>query len=274
VQASNRLPTTGFLFLRERIDVNFYPFHIGDYLSQTAHLSDSEDIAYRRMIDLYYQSEKPFTDVAWVARRIRSTVEIVSPILAEFFQHHDGVWHNKRCDEELAKYHAMQDGGRKGAAMRWAKPSDSPPIPPLNTPQCQPRTKNQEPLTKNQVTTTPPDGVSLAIWQDFVSLRKAKRAAVTKTALQGIEREAQKAGLTLQAALQEMCARGWTGFKAEWLQKKGSYHESLTTTGSSIFGGVRHEREVAGCVDQENLPSHARPLRLKVVTDVDDGPGS
>lgn len=251
--------------------MNFYPFHIGDYLSQTAHLSDSEDIAYRRMIDLYYQSEKPFTDVAWVARRIRSTVEIVALILAEFFEHRDGMWHNKRCDEELAKYHAMQDGGRKGAAMRWAKPSDSPPIPPPKHPPMP--TKNQEPLTKNQVTITQPDGVSLAIWQDFVALRKAKRAAITKTALQGIEREAQKAGLTLQAALQEMCARGWTGFKAEWLQKKGNYHDSLTVTGASIFGGVRHEREITGCLDQEDISGDARTLRIKVASDVDDGAG-
>jgi uncharacterized protein YdaU (DUF1376 family) len=259
------------LFLQKRIDVNFYPFHIGDYLSQTAHLSDAEDLAYRRMIDLYYQSEQPFSDVAWIARRTRSTVDTVSTILNEFFQQQGGIWHNKRCDEELAKYHAMQDGGRKGAAMRWAKPSDSPPIPPPKHPPMP--TKNQEPLTKNQVTTTPPDGVSLAIWQDFVALRKAKRAAVTKTALQGIEREAQKAGLTLQAALQEMCARGWTGFKAEWLQKKGNYHDSLTVTGASIFGGVRHEREITGCLDQEDIPGDARTLRIKVASDVDDGAG-
>lgn len=106
-----------------------------------------------------------------------------------------------------------------------------------------------------------------------MALRKAKRAAITKTALQGIEREAQKAGLTLQAALQEMCARGWTGFKAEWLQKKGNYHDSLTVTGASIFGGVRHEREITGCLDQEDISGDARTLRIKVASDVDDGAG-
>ena len=53
--------------------MNYYPFHIGDYISHTSHLSDAEDLAYRRMIDLYYQTEEPFKDIAWVARRIKST---------------------------------------------------------------------------------------------------------------------------------------------------------------------------------------------------------
>jgi uncharacterized protein YdaU (DUF1376 family) len=39
--------------------VNFYSFHIGDYAAHTRHLTPIEDIAYRRMLDLYYTSEKP-----------------------------------------------------------------------------------------------------------------------------------------------------------------------------------------------------------------------
>jgi uncharacterized protein YdaU (DUF1376 family) len=55
--------------------MNYYPFHIGDYISHTSHLSDLEDLAYRRMIDLYYQTEEPFEDIAWVARKVKSTPE-------------------------------------------------------------------------------------------------------------------------------------------------------------------------------------------------------
>ena len=39
--------------------MNYYPFHIGDYLSATRHLSWEEDCAYRRLLDVYYTSEKP-----------------------------------------------------------------------------------------------------------------------------------------------------------------------------------------------------------------------
>lgn len=55
------------------------------------------------------------------------------------------------------------------------------------------------------------------MWIDFIALRKAKRSPLSKTALDGIEREALKAGLSLDGALAECCARGWVGFKAEWV---------------------------------------------------------
>lgn len=124
--------------------MNFYPFHIGDYISHTSHLTNEEDLAYRRLIDLYYQTEEPFTrNLMWLAKRVKSNEETVATILVEFFEETPEGWKNKRADEEIAKYKAMQEGGRKGAAVRWGKGSDNPPI---NTPMP---TKNQEPLTKN-----------------------------------------------------------------------------------------------------------------------------
>lgn len=63
-----------------------------------------------------------------------------------------------------------------------------------------------------------PDNVRDETWRDWLQLRKAKRAPVTQTALDQIEREAAKAGWTLEQALTESIARGWTGFKAEWMQ--------------------------------------------------------
>jgi uncharacterized protein YdaU (DUF1376 family) len=124
--------------------MNFYPFHIGDYISHTSHLTNEEDLAYRRLIDLYYQTEEPFTrNLMWLAKRVKSSEEVVATVLVEFFEETPDGWKNKRADEEIAKYKAMQEGGRKGAAVRWGKGSDSPPKhPPMLT-------KNQEPLTKN-----------------------------------------------------------------------------------------------------------------------------
>ena len=79
--------------------------------------------------------------------------------------------------------------------------------------------------TKNTV--TPPVGVADSVWQDWLTLRKAKKAAVTQTALNGIIKEAGKAGISLQAALETCCARGWTGFKAEWLKDKDAGQKSF-----------------------------------------------
>ena len=95
------------------------------------------------MIDIYYQSEQPFNDRSTLARRIRTSVEIVDVILNEFFVlEDDGCWHNKRVDEEIAKYHGKLDqasrAGKASAEARLNKRSTT----------VQP-TKNQEPLTKN-----------------------------------------------------------------------------------------------------------------------------
>lgn len=67
-----------------------------------------------------------------------------------------------------------------------------------------------------------PADVSDEVWSDFLAHRKRVRADLTNTALQGIIREADKAGWTLQAALAECVVRGWRGFKAEWVNKEGN----------------------------------------------------
>ena len=67
----------------------------------------------------------------------------------------------------------------------------------------------------------PPDGVSLSVWQDFQKLRKTKKAPVTDTAIEGIRREALKAGIGLSDALATCCQRGWTWFKADWVAQQG-----------------------------------------------------
>ena len=161
------------------------------------------------MIDIYYQSEQPFNDRSTLARRIRTSVEIVDVILNEFFVlEDDGCWHNKRVDEEIAKYHGKLDqasrAGKASAEARLNKRSTT----------VQP-TKNQEPITKNQIINTP-DGVSESIFKDYLEVRKAKKAKWTQTALKGLQREAEKAKMSLQDVIQLCCERNWVGFKAEW----------------------------------------------------------
>ena len=65
-----------------------------------------------------------------------------------------------------------------------------------------------------------PDGVAEKTWDDFQKLRKAKRAPLTETALDGIRLEADKAGYSLEQALSTCCLRGWQGFEADWVAGK------------------------------------------------------
>lgn len=63
-----------------------------------------------------------------------------------------------------------------------------------------------------------PDEVDQRVWDDFMVIRKAKKAPMSETALRGIVREADKAGFSLQQAIEECCARNWQGFKADWIR--------------------------------------------------------
>jgi hypothetical protein len=65
-----------------------------------------------------------------------------------------------------------------------------------------------------------PEGVSQEVWIDWKALRQAKKAPISSTALAGIAKQADLAGWTLESALAECVARGWTGFKAEWVSEK------------------------------------------------------
>ena len=59
--------------------------------------------------------------------------------------------------------------------------------------------------------------ISPQVAKDFRALRTKLRAPITATAVAGIRREADKAGLNLEAAITVCCERGWRGFKADWL---------------------------------------------------------
>ena len=74
--------------------------------------------------------------------------------------------------------------------------------------------------TKKKATSVAtPIGVSDSVWQEFKTLRKAKKAPITQRAIDAITSEATKAGWTLEKALEECVVRGWQAFKADWVVK-------------------------------------------------------
>jgi hypothetical protein len=68
-----------------------------------------------------------------------------------------------------------------------------------------------------------PEGVSPEVWDSFVKQRKAKKAQITDNVMTAIQKEANKAGWPLDAALNEIVVRNWQSFKAEWVQPKQSF---------------------------------------------------
>ena len=200
--------------------MNFYPFHIGDYAAHTRHLSFMEDLAYRRLIDQYYLDECPLKgEPSFIARRIGMSdfSSDVQYILEMFFEKIDDLWVSKRCDDEIAKYRVKADSARNANRIKSEKKSALKSK--LKSEPNQNVTNNQEPITKNHIKTIQaPEGVSIEIWNDFVAQRKKSRAVISENVLKSIAKEAQKAGWTLEQALAECAARGWRGFKAEWVK--------------------------------------------------------
>jgi uncharacterized protein YdaU (DUF1376 family) len=206
-----------------------------------------QDLAYRRLLDLYYLHEKPIPeDNPWVYIGLNDCSTDVQRVLNDYFVLTPKGWVNKRANEQIDEYRNKQKSaslaGKKSAEVRKAN-KEAIPEQPLNDRSTdvqlninhKPLTIKHKPIKDNY---SSPEGVSLEVWQDFVQQRKTKKAAITETAIKGIEREANKAGMTLNAALQEICARGWTGFKAEWMQKGNKTEHQLRqdATAKAIFG--------------------------------------
>lgn len=149
--------------------MNYYEHHLGDYARDTAHLSMLEHGAYRLLLDRYYATEKgiPADQAHRLARaRTREERDAVDSVLAEFFVLTDGVWCNRRADEEVAKAQikitAAQANGKKGGRPKknptttQEKPSG---FPAGSENETQPKA-HQAPSTKHQTPLTSTESIS------------------------------------------------------------------------------------------------------------------
>ena len=167
--------------------MNYYPFHIGDYAAHTRYLTLMEDLAYRRMLDLYYVSEKPLEPAEQTARLIgmRDHVAEVGTILADFFEATEAGFINKRANEELDKFSLMKQGGRDGAAKRWGKGGDREAIAPPSPPQSPPNSnhnqnQNQRKESTSDASRPTPARKKVSLPSDFAVSSRVSAWAIEK----------------------------------------------------------------------------------------------
>ena len=201
--------------------MNYYSFHIGDYAAHTRHLSPMADLCYRRLLDLYYQTQRPLPlDVDEVARRIgfRNESEIVSEVLSDFFLKSDEGFRNKRCDEEILAYQAKVESAKKAIRIRWESESNtkrirdvsganSPRIRTVYAPYTdQIPTNNQEPITNtiplspSEMSPPAPEAPAKAK-QGELPPKRAKALPDAWEPTQGHRELAVKLGVSLDAEL-------------------------------------------------------------------------
>ena len=127
--------------------MHYYQFNIGDYASHTRHLTNLEDLAYRRLLDAYYLQEHPLNvGITSVARQInmREYETEVKAVLEEFFTLTDEGWFHQRVDKEIKHFQAKrQQASNAGKASAERRNN-------IRSTGVQP-TNNHKPITNNQV---------------------------------------------------------------------------------------------------------------------------
>ena len=142
--------------------MHYYQHNIKDFNNATRHLTDVERSLYRDAIELYYSSEKPLpSDFETLFRRLMAVSDekksALKYVVSEFFYLDDGDFRNKRCDEEIAKYHSKNASqsiaGKASAEARRkkaeAKKAAAQTVPAKNTEAAEPVTEQKEATTES-----------------------------------------------------------------------------------------------------------------------------
>lgn len=192
--------------------MNYYQHHIGDFIRDTARLTDSQCMAYLRMIWAYYETEAPLADdVDAIAFRIGANASDVQQILRHFFFLHEGMWHHSRCDKEVLAFREKSDKAKKSADARWknANAMRTHTDRNANEPVFD---ANQEPITNNQEKEVNPTSLR----DGPLSREKKKSKAVPLTEwLVGVKERGEKI-LSGYEPLWKFCATA--GIPADWIE--------------------------------------------------------
>lgn len=224
-----------------KVDI-WMPLYIADYLSATSRLTTEQHGAYLLLIMDYWKNGAPPNNDQVLAQITKLSPDAWSnarTMLQPFFEVHDGLWVQHRIETEMVKAkHNKQANvkrGKAGAEARW-RDKNAPSIDEAYSEVCSADgtspSPSPSPISKPSPTKVilPPEGVSDSVWQDFKTLRKAKRSPITQKAIDGIIRESTKAGWTVEQALSECCFRGWQAFKADWVATKPNPADNIRTT--------------------------------------------
>lgn len=222
--------------------MNYYEHHIGDFLKKTAHLTLVEEGVYRRMLDRYYTTEEALPvevrECCKVARASsRTEREAVAAVLKEFFVLTEDGHHQKRADEEIARYKDKQAKAKRSAEARWnAQPSqsdgnanayaDASPNAMRthsegNAPRARPQTPDSIHQRKEEaelpLSFALPDWIPTEAWDGYVAMRKKQRKPMTDRARDLKIAELQRfrdEGYDLGAILDKSTANCWTDIYA------------------------------------------------------------
>lgn len=196
--------------------MHYYKFNINDWQASVRHLTPEQEGVYFRLINYYYDTEKPLPlDMEPVLRRLMLETHwvIVQEILSEFFVKTEKGYQKEKCNSLIKEYKKMANknkkngclGGRprkNAASKKTQSVSSGNPVAtqskPTGNPNHKPLTTNQEPETTNQIISEPKAqsrpktkfdpaevdfiGLNRNSWLEWVEYRKDKRKPISKAA--------------------------------------------------------------------------------------------
>ena len=202
-------------------------FYSSDFLTGVSDLTFEERGQYITLLCLQHQK----------GRLTEKAIKIAVPnatadVLGKFQKDDKGLYFNKRLEIEADKRAKHAEKQRQRAIEGWKKrkrgqspdnaTADATALPLENEDVNEDvnRVKNEIELkgTKfNFKNALVENGASEYLASDWLKVRKAKKAANTKTALNGFVREVQKTNKSIDEILTICIEQSWKGFKADWL---------------------------------------------------------
>lgn len=243
--------------------MHYYKRNIGDYAKKAGRLSILQHGVYNMLIDSCYDRERfPNKEEAvdWTWAASVEEIEAVDLVLKKFFVLEEGVYVQKRIQQEIQEYLGLcesnkingKQGGRpKGSKNKAEKThsvnkkthsvsSETQPKPKHNP---KPLTTNHKPLTNKELLKLNPDDVNPNTWAEFIELRERKKAEKTPRALSAIIKglsECSINGVSKQAMLEMCLEEGWKGVNYQWyLNRSGGNEASKTFTKLSAVERVQ-----------------------------------
>ena len=167
--------------------MHYYNFNIGDYMKHTLHLTPEEDLTYRRLLDMYYDTESPIpNNIPSVSRRLRMDSKIVESVLNEFFEVSPEGYKNYRADGEIADYHKFLEKQKANGRLGGRPKKGKKPIANPDLTQSEPKKSlnNKQQTTNNIGAAKATKGTRfdlISIPEDWVLFCKKERSDLNPT---------------------------------------------------------------------------------------------
>lgn len=173
--------------------MHYYKFNVASWAKDTSHLSPMEEGIYLRLINHYYDTEKPIplkTHLVFRKLRLADQSESAELILDEFFTKTKDGWIHNHCEKLIGEYQKMAERNKKNAKLGGRpknndleKPTglqDGSEEKPTGIPNQEPITNNQKPETNNDKVDqdTPADSKSERM--DYSAIQEIWNRVLTK----------------------------------------------------------------------------------------------